>query len=119
MHPYQEYRYITGLGSEIHMMYRQREWDSRQKAKVNLTHKNLWSLSDVTGKLQKRKPLSYITVVISKRLITITCNVPITRLGRSMISLRIEKQNVHGTGAPEGFRSTQWEYTDCVVFSNA
>ena len=42
-----------------------------------------------------------------------------TKLGRSMISLRIEKQNVHGTGAPLGFSSTQCEYTDCVVFSNA
>jgi hypothetical protein len=36
-----------------------------------------------------------------------------------MISLRIEKQNVQGTGAPEGFSKTQCEYTDCVVFSNA
>ena len=44
---------------------------------------------------------------------------PITKLGRSMMSLRIEKQNVHGTGAPLGLRSTQCEYTDCVVFSNA
>lgn len=44
---------------------------------------------------------------------------PITRLGRSMISLRIEKQKVQGTGAPDGFNNTQCEYTDCVVFSNA
>lgn len=42
-----------------------------------------------------------------------------TKLGRSIISLRIEKQNVHGTGAPLGLSSTQCEYTDCVVFSNA
>lgn len=35
------------------------------------------------------------------------------------MSLRMEKQNVHGTGAPDGFSSTQCEYTDCVVFSNA
>jgi hypothetical protein len=42
-----------------------------------------------------------------------------TILGRSNRSLRIEKQKVAGTGAPEGFSSTQWEYTDCVVFSNA
>ena len=35
------------------------------------------------------------------------------------MSLRIEKQNVHGTGAPLGLRRTQCEYTDCVVFSNA
>ena len=47
------------------------------------------------------------------------CDAPMTKLGRSMISLRIEKQNVAGTGAPEGLRSTQCEYTDCVVFSKA
>ena len=35
------------------------------------------------------------------------------------MSLRIEKQNVQGTGAPLGLSSTQCEYTDCVVFSNA
>ena len=29
-----------------------------------------------------------------------------------MMSLRIEKQNVHGTGAPEGFSNTQCENTD-------
>ena len=46
-------------------------------------------------------------------------HVPMTRLGRSMMSLRIEKQNVHGTGAPFGFSRTQCEYTDWVVFSNA
>ena len=44
---------------------------------------------------------------------------PMTRLGRSIISLRIEKQNVHGTGEPFGLSKTQCEYTDCVVFSNA
>lgn len=44
---------------------------------------------------------------------------PMTKLGRSIMSLRIEKQKVHGTGAPLGLRSTQCEYTDCVVFSNA
>lgn len=42
-----------------------------------------------------------------------------TRLGRSMMSLLIEKQNVHGTGAPDGFNNTQCEYTLCVVFSKA
>lgn len=36
-----------------------------------------------------------------------------------MISLRIEKQNVQGTGAPEGLSKTQCEYTDWVVFSKA
>jgi hypothetical protein len=46
-------------------------------------------------------------------------NAPITTLGRSNRSLRIEKQNVDGTGAPFGLSSTQCEYTDCVVFSNA
>ena len=40
-------------------------------------------------------------------------------LGKSKISRRIEKQNVHGIGSPEGFNSTQWENTDWVVFSNA
>ena len=35
------------------------------------------------------------------------------------MSRRIEKQNVQGTGAPLGLSSTQCEYTDCVVFSNA
>lgn len=35
------------------------------------------------------------------------------------MSLRIEKQKVHGTGAPEGFSKTQCENTDWVVFSNA
>lgn len=35
------------------------------------------------------------------------------------MSRRMEKQNVQGTGAPLGLRSTQCEYTDCVVFSNA
>jgi hypothetical protein len=44
---------------------------------------------------------------------------PITMLGRSKRSLRIEKQNVEGTGAPEGFNNTQCEYTDCVAFSKA
>lgn len=42
-----------------------------------------------------------------------------TKLGRSMISRRIEKQNVQGTGVPDGFNNTQCECTDCVVFSNA
>ena len=46
-------------------------------------------------------------------------DVPITILGRSNRSLRIEKQKVEGTGAPDGFSRTQCEYTDCVVFSNA
>jgi len=36
-----------------------------------------------------------------------------------MMSRRIEKQNVHGTGAPFGFSSTQCDTTDCVVLSNA
>ena len=44
---------------------------------------------------------------------------PIIIFGRSKISLLMEKQNAHGTGAPDGFRSTQCEITDCVVFSNA
>ena len=42
-----------------------------------------------------------------------------TMLGRSKRSLLIAKQKVEGTGAPEGLSSTQWEYTDCVVFSKA
>lgn len=42
-----------------------------------------------------------------------------TILGRSKISLRIEKQKAHGTGSPDGLSNTQCEYTDCVVFSNA
>jgi hypothetical protein len=41
------------------------------------------------------------------------------RLGRSKMSLRIEKQNVHGTWVPHGLTSVQRELTDCVVFSNA
>jgi hypothetical protein len=45
--------------------------------------------------------------------------VPMTIEGRSKISLRIEKLNVAGTGAPSGLSRTQCEYTDCVVFSNA
>lgn len=32
-----------------------------------------------------------------------------TRLGRSMMSLLIEKQKVQGTGAPDGLSRTQWE----------
>ena len=44
---------------------------------------------------------------------------PMMIIGRSKISLLIEKQNAHGTGAPDGFRSTQCDITDCVVFSNA
>lgn len=40
-------------------------------------------------------------------------------LGRSNKSRRIEKQKVVGTGAPEGFKSTQWEYSERVVFSKA
>ena len=46
-------------------------------------------------------------------------DVPMTALGKSKRSLRIEKHKVAGTGAPEGLRSTQCEYTDCVVFSKA
>ena len=42
-----------------------------------------------------------------------------TTLGKSNMSLRIEKQNVDGIGAPDGLRRTQCEYTDCVVFSKA
>ena len=42
-----------------------------------------------------------------------------TILGRSNMSLRIEKQKVEGTGAPFGLSKTQCEYVDCVVFSNA
>lgn len=42
-----------------------------------------------------------------------------TRLGRSKISRRIEKQKVAGTGAPLGFSRTQCACTLCVVFSNA
>jgi len=34
---------------------------------------------------------------------------PITILGRSKRSLRIEKQKVEGTGAPDGFNKTQCE----------
>ena len=45
--------------------------------------------------------------------------IPIIMFGRSKISLLIEKQNAHGTGEPDGLRSTQCEITDCVVFSNA
>jgi len=37
---------------------------------------------------------------------------PIIRLGQSKISRLMVKQNEHGTGSPEGLRSTQWEYTD-------
>jgi hypothetical protein len=37
---------------------------------------------------------------------------PIMMLGRSMMSRLIEKQNVHGTGAPFGFSNTQWDTTD-------
>ena len=44
---------------------------------------------------------------------------PITTLGRSKRSLRIEKQNVQGMGSPEGLSSTQWLKTEVVVFSNA
>lgn len=33
-------------------------------------------------------------------------------LGKSMMSRLIEKQNVHGTGAPLGFSSTQCDTTD-------
>jgi hypothetical protein len=44
---------------------------------------------------------------------------PITILGRSKRSRRIEKQKVVGTGAPDGFKSTQCEYTERVVFSKA
>jgi hypothetical protein len=40
-------------------------------------------------------------------------------LGKSIISRLIEKQNVHGTGAPFGFKSTQCDTTDWVVLSNA
>ena len=35
------------------------------------------------------------------------------------MSLLMEKQKVQGTGAPDGLSRTQWEYTLCVVFSNA
>ena len=44
---------------------------------------------------------------------------PITMLGKSKMSLRIEKQNVAGNGAPDGLSKTQCEYTALVVFSNA
>lgn len=44
---------------------------------------------------------------------------PITILGKSKMSLRIEKQNVAGNGAPDGLSKTQCEYTALVVFSNA
>lgn len=46
-------------------------------------------------------------------------HLPITKLGKSKMSLRIEKQNVHGMASPDGLVRTQCEYTDCVVFSNA
>ena len=46
-------------------------------------------------------------------------NAPMTMLGKSKISLRIEKQNVAGNGAPDGLSKTQCEYTALVVFSNA
>lgn len=42
-----------------------------------------------------------------------------TILGKSKMSLRIEKQNVAGSGAPDGLSKTQCEYTALVVFSNA
>ena len=42
-----------------------------------------------------------------------------TKLGRSKRSLRIEKQNVHGMGSPDGLSKTQCENTDWVVFSKA
>ena len=35
------------------------------------------------------------------------------------MSRRMEKQNVAGTGTPDGLSRMQCEYTDCVVFSNA
>lgn len=41
------------------------------------------------------------------------------RSGKSNIFLRMVKQNAQGTGSPDGFRRTQWEYTLCVLFSNA
>lgn len=31
----------------------------------------------------------------------------------------MEKQNVEGTGVPEGLSRTQCEYTECVLFSKA
>lgn len=37
---------------------------------------------------------------------------PMMILGKSMMSRLIEKQKVHGTGAPFGFSNTQWETTD-------
>ena len=46
-------------------------------------------------------------------------DLPMTRLGRSKMSRRMEKQNVAGTGTPDGLSRMQCEYTDCVVFSNA
>jgi hypothetical protein len=39
--------------------------------------------------------------------------------GRSNMFLRIVKQNEHATGSPDGFRRTQCEYTDWVLFSKA
>lgn len=39
--------------------------------------------------------------------------------GKSNMFLLIVKQNAHATGSPDGFSSTQCEYTDCVLFSNA
>jgi hypothetical protein len=44
---------------------------------------------------------------------------PMTMLGRSKMSLRMEKQKVAGNGAPDGLSRTQCEYTALVVFSNA
>lgn len=90
-----------------------------------------WELvSDCVIKVRK-----HITRILSEQWKPLSCNngkvkfrpptegnrldVPITILGRSNRSLRIEKQNVDGTGAPFGFNSTQCEYTDCVVFSKA
>jgi hypothetical protein len=41
------------------------------------------------------------------------------RLGRSKMSLRMLKQNAHGTRAPSGFVSVHRPTTLRVVFSNA
>jgi hypothetical protein len=61
----------------------------------------------------KKEAIEGVTIVLSRQTVNgpnmRTCNTPITRLGRSNMSLRIEKQNVAGIGAPEGLSNTQCE----------
>lgn len=60
-----------------------------------------------------------VSTIYSRYTLTAENHAPMTILGKSNRSRRIEKQNVDGTGAPLGLSSTQCEYTDWVVFSNA